>query len=247
MNKKAETGFYVGLAILSIVLVGLGAKVHFVDNAKLIENKPGEALNELVFKEYTYNNIENYLDFSFRFAIFSALNDIEEEVWSNDPKQDKIDELKNKIRKDFLVRIEKLKGQVEFLNWNVKYPEKISIELIENGNKFKAILKSGDELVLGDKKNKHTIVILHDNLNFEHEIEFDLDIFSRLYDKYSKVKTDDECKDVQGNELFDENKSKCDSNNDFFNFEVETKDLGLVKPVIRFKIEKPGEIEFTSE
>ena len=104
---------------------------------------------------------------------------------------------------------------------------------------------SEDELVIGDMGERYPFIVLHDNLRFEQEIDFDLNILSKLYEKYGRLESDEECNNVKENELFGENKVKCVPDNEFLNFEVETKDLGLVRPVIKFRIRKPGEIEFT--
>ncbi len=244
MNKKGETGFFVGLAILSLILVVLGAKVAFVDNAKMSSEKTGKTLNSLLEKELTFKNIENYLYFSLRFSTLSALGDTlnANGIWERDRKSEVKDELKNKIKSDFLARLDKLKKSEIFKN--VKYPEEFTLDIVEKDEKFAVILISADELVIKD--NVFNGVNLHDNLRFEQEIDFDLGMLSELYKKYSMLETDEECNSVGENELFGENKVKCTPSDDFLSFEVETKDLGLVKPVIKFRISKPGEIEFMS-
>ncbi len=249
MDKKGETGFYIGLAILSLILVVLGAKVVYLDNAREIHNKPGMALQELLYKEFVFKNLRNYLDFSFRFAVLESLNNVvdDNEIWDKDPKEDIKIRLIEEIKANFLNRIEILKSQSSFEQWNFKYPVNYQIGFVENKDIFIAKLKSEDELVIDDLSEKYPKVVLHDNLEFEHEINFNLSIFSKLYEKYSKLETAEACKNVKENELFEMYKVKCTPDDESLNFEVETNDLGLVKPIIKFKIEKPGKIGFTNK
>ena len=89
MNKKAETGFYIGVAILSVILVVLGARVAFISSKGYINTKPGTGLGELINKELRYNDFDNYISYSFRFSVLSALNDALErnDVWGENQKE----------------------------------------------------------------------------------------------------------------------------------------------------------------
>ena len=84
-------------------------------------------------------------------------------------------------------------------------------------------------------------------LSQEIAIDFDLDFVTLLYQKYSSLETDEQCRNVQKNELFDQYTVICTPENDYLRFNVETKNLGLVKSIITFKIAKPGTIEFTQK
>ncbi len=249
MNKKAETGFYIGVAILSVILVVLGARVAFISSKGYINTKPGTGLGELINKELRYNDFDNYISYSFRFSVLSALNDALErnDVWGENQKEVIKNEIFEKARENLLKTIGILKNQEKIDTKEVTFPEKFKIEIIEETGSFKAVLVSEDELMITDMKKDYPIVELHNTLRSEEKIDFDLSRIDRLYDKYSKLESEGECNDLKENELFDENKVKCYYDTDFLNFEAETNGIGLISQTIKFKISKPGKIEFTNE
>ena len=219
MNKKAETGFYVGVAILSVILVVLGAKIAFLDNRQHSSNKPGVALEELIDKEIKYNNLENYLYYSFKFSVLSALNTVLESngEWAENQKEVIKNEIIEKTKEELLKRIETLKNEMIIERKGVVFPQEFNIEIAEDRNIIKIKLLSNDELTVKDTEKDYPIVKLHDNLRFEEEIDFDLKIIDRLYEKYSKVESEEECNNVKENELFGENKVKCAVEDDIQN------------------------------
>ena len=246
MNKKAETGFYLGLAVLSLILIVLGLRVT-LENDRTIHNTPGIALEELLSKELMFTSVENYLDYSFRFSFFSALNSTlsRNTVWDEDPTESFKMELLKKTREEFVYRLQLLQDQQFFPH--VTYPRDFTLELKQDKRNITVLFASRDELVLNDNENSYPIVVLHDTLQFEHTIDFDLGFLSSLYQRYSLLETDEQCKNVQKNELFDQYSVTCVPEGDYLRFDVETKDLGLIKPVITFRIAKPGGIEFTQK
>ena len=129
---------------------------------------------------------------------------------------------------------------------NVHYPQQFTFVLPENASHLLLTFDSSDELVLYDSIVNPNI-ILHDTLHFEHAIAFDIRTLRELYIRYSSLETDEQCLTLQKNELFDLYSITCIPYEHYLQFTVETPELVLIKPLIRFRIEKSGSIEFTQK
>ncbi len=76
--------------------------------------------------------------------------------------------------------------------------------------------------------------------DFKVDIDYDLGMYHRLYERYSLWGKEKKC--VVSREIFEDGEVGCTENGEFLNFEVITKDLGYAKPKIIFKIRKTGEL-----
>ena len=248
MNNKGQHGFYLLLVIGSLVLVVMGVLVAFQEKSGgyLL----GEGLRVLLPGYLTFSAGENYLDYTFRFSTFRALEKLGEQndiITEDDMTKEKLIML---IEEEFSKEIKKLADngivtqKKTYEVYELSYPASYNVKIEETENGFKSVLETNDELQLKNTENKlgrnTPKVVLHKKLNFEHSIDFDLNIYQELYEKYGDLTG---C--PSGNELFDEKNVKCSDDSGYLHFEVETKDLGLIKPMIKFRVLKPGKLDFS--
>lgn len=250
MNKRGM-GFYVLMGIMALFLVGYGYKIIVIDPLTDRSYIVGEGLLDLIESDSMFRNIENFYDYSLKFSVLNALDkySAENPIRDKNPDETVEEDLKLLIEEDFLKRMASFQEQIKSQRFSYVFPQEYSINIVRNLNSFIVELSSDEEFRImnnQDSNRNSPEIVLYDKLEFEGEVDFDLDIFSELYEKYSGY-DDNDCRYVRSNELFEDTKVSCDYNGEFLNFEVETKDLGLIKPVIKFKIRKPDEIEFTSD
>ena len=245
MNKRGH-GFYVIMAILALFLVGYAYKILVIDRETNKSYEVGRGLVNLHFANEEYNEVINFLDFSFSYAVLDALENYssKDDVWTKPPENIEID-IEKIVLANFVNRMndfgEKIKGAKL-----VTFPKIFHVKIIKNNGVFTANLVSDDDLLLGGltpiARQATPGIILYKKLEFEKGVDFDLDIYDELYDKYAKL---DSC--PSQNELFDKYPVKCEEKKvsdqeSYLHYEVETEDLGLIKPVIKFNIPKTGNL-----
>ena len=208
---------------MSIFLVSYAYFVIFVEDHESIIVNADEKVNNLIRKDIEITNVENYYRQGLRNSMYKSLDELiksKDIVWDENPYPDVLNEYSGLVNGNF----ELLLKDLDFENFD-KLPRKFNLNFSYNMINVDFV----EELVVSDKDS---VFSLSRKIEFKEKIGFDFKIFDELYRKYKDFDDEEKCNDNL------EEGVKCDLEGDFYNFEVETKDLSVMKPTIMFKMRK---------
>lgn len=244
MNKK---GLILSIvAIMSIFLLSFAYYVLVVERSSGRDYNVGEkSVKNLATKEIRAKQINMYYEQALKNAILKSIVEITETgggkrdlVWNENPGIGIEEKFKAVLEKNFQFYVKDIDVKLSdiYAKEIITYPKNFVFEI----NRNSVILKTTDELIIGDKdfgkeegiypKAKYSL-----KLNIEKDIGLSLSIFERMYNEFSKS---NECVTKSDNFRNIKCTDECIVEKNTLKYEIPLERVGFVVPVMNFKILK---------